>query len=112
MNHPLHLRCVLLAAALCAAPLAGAQQSAPPAEPALAPSAGAIIVPPAVTAPAPTGWTAQQIAAAFLAADTNRDGNLTRAEAQTITAVRLNFEELDLNKDGALSRSEFENGVR
>jgi Ca2+-binding EF-hand superfamily protein len=48
----------------------------------------------------------------FWGADTNRDGNLTRAEAQTITAVRLNFEELDANKDGMLSRSEFENGVR
>jgi|JI10StandDraft_1071094.scaffolds.fasta_scaffold347101_3 hypothetical protein len=110
MNHSFHLCAAVLAAAL-AAP-AGAQQTGPPAEPALAPSAGAIIVPPSVTAPAPTGWSAQQVAAAFLGADTNRDGNLTRAEAQTITAVRLNFEELDANKDGMLSRSEFENGVR
>lgn len=112
MNHSLHLRCVLLAAALCAAPLTGAQQAAPAAEPALAPAAGAIIVPPSVTAPAPTGWTAQQAAEAFFRADTNRDGSLTRAEAQTITAVRLNFEELDVNKDGTLSRPEFEAGVR
>ncbi len=101
--------CAAVLAAALATP-AGAQQTGPPAEPALAPSAGAIIVTPGVTAP--TGWSAQQVAAALVGADTNRDGSLTRAEAQTITAVRLNFEALDANKDGALSRSEFENGLR
>jgi len=48
----------------------------------------------------------------FLRVDTNRDGSLTRAEAQAITNARLDFEALDANKDGLLSRSEFEAGVR
>lgn len=109
MNHSLLLRGAVLAAALATPALA--QQPAPPAEPALAPAAGAIIAPPSVTTPAPTGWTAQQVAEAFLRADTNRDGSLTRAEALTLGAVRLNFEEMDANKDGLLSRSEFEAGV-
>ncbi len=110
MNASFPLRGVALASALLAAS-AMAQQPAPPAEPALAPAAGAIIAPPSVTAPAPTGWTAQQVAEAFLRADTNRDGSLSRAETLTLGGVRLNFEEMDANKDGLLSRSEFESGV-
>ena len=109
MNHTIHACGAVLAAVLVAP--AGAQQTAPPAEPALAPAAGAIIAPPSVTTPAPTGWTAQQVAEAFLRADTNRDGSLSRAETLTLRGVRLNFEELDANKDGLLSRSEFETGV-
>ena len=88
----------------------GAAQT-PPAEPALAPAAGAIITP-ATPAPVPTSWTVQQMNEAFVRADTNRDGFLSRAEALAYTAVRLNFEELDANKDGVLSRAEFEKGVR
>lgn len=90
-----------------------------PVEPSLAPAAGALITPgapkqsaaPAAPLPA-TGWTAQEAAAVFFRVDTNRDGNMSRAEAQAITNARLNFEEMDANKDGALSRSEFEAGVR
>jgi len=99
-------------AATLAAPLALAQSPAPPVEPALAPSAGAIVVSPAVTAPAATGWTQQQVAEAFLRADTNRDGQLNRAEVAMLASVRLNFEEMDANKDGLLSRGELESGVR
>ena len=80
-------------------------------EPALAPSSGAIIMP-RTPAPEPTAWTAQQMDMAFARADKNRDGGLSRAEAQVFTEVRLNFEELDANKDGVLSRAEFEKGVR
>lgn len=110
MNPLLHQAGATLATALLAVS-AIAQQPTPPAEPVLAPAAGAIIAPPAVTAPAPTGWTAQQVAEAFLRADTNRDGSLSRAETLTLGPVRLNFEEMDANKDGLLSRSEFESGV-
>ncbi|MES2424730.1 MAG: EF-hand domain-containing protein [Pseudomonadota bacterium] len=111
------LQPLLLAAALATGSLTMAQT--PPTEPALAPAAGALItpssprLPAAPGAPLPaTGWTAQQAAEVFLRVDTNRDGSLSRAEAQSITNARLNFEELDANKDGALSRSEFEAGVR
>ncbi len=96
-----------------------AMAQTPPTEPALAPAAGALLMPDAPrpsAAPAaplpPTGWTAQQAAEVFLRVDTNRDGSLTRAEAQAITNARLDFEALDANKDGLLSRSEFEAGVR
>lgn len=98
---------------------ATAMAQTPPTEPALAPAAGALITPSAPRLPAApgaplpaTGWTAQQAAEVFLRVDTNRDGSLSRAEAQSITNARLNFEELDANKDGLLSRSEFEAGVR
>jgi len=102
---------LVLSMLILAAPLAWSQSPAPPAEPALAPAAGAIIAPPAVTS-APAGpLTALQAAEAFMRADANRDGQLSRAESSALTTVRLNFEELDQNKDGLLSRSEFESGV-
>jgi hypothetical protein len=116
-GNSMKLRTTLLIAALSTAATAMAQT--PPTEPAMAPAAGALItpssprLPAAPGAPLPaTGWTAQQAAEVFLRVDTNRDGNLSRAEAQSITNARLNFEELDANKDGVLSRSEFETGVR
>lgn len=108
------LRCTLsLTAAFLLATQALAQTAAPaPAqEPALAPSSGAIITP-RTPQPEATTWTAQQMDMAFARADRNRDGGLSRAEAQVFTEVRLNFEELDANKDGVLSRAEFEKGVR
>jgi Ca2+-binding EF-hand superfamily protein len=51
------------------------------------------------------------VAEAFLRADGNRDGALSRAEAGTLGPVRQSFEEMDTNKDGQLSRSEFEAGA-
>ncbi len=54
------------------------------------------------------GFTAQQIAASFIGADLNRDGELTRAEAQRLTIAPYSFEEMDQNKDGVLSRAEYE----
>ncbi|MES2974740.1 MAG: EF-hand domain-containing protein [Pseudomonadota bacterium] len=105
----LQLSCASLAWLVCAGATA---QTAPGAqEPVLAPSAGAIITP-RTPLPEPTSWTVQQMDAAFARADRNRDGGLSRAEAQVFTEVRLNFEELDANKDGVLSRNEFEKGVR
>lgn len=104
-----------VAALVTLAGAAAAQQ--PPASPtdvpALAPSAGAIIVPPSMTSanPAPTVWTAQRAAEAFLRADTNRDGLLSRAEANTLGPARQSFEDMDANKDGSLSRAELEAGV-
>ena len=58
------------------------------------------------------GYTAQEIAASFLGADTNRDGELTRGEAQRLTIMPYSFEEMDANHDGILTRSEYENGFR
>ncbi|HSI55278.1 MAG: hypothetical protein ACAH21_11400 [Ramlibacter sp.] len=58
------------------------------------------------------GYTPLQIAQSFLGADANRDGELTRAEAQRLTIAPYSFEEMDRNHDGILSRFEYEDGVR
>jgi hypothetical protein len=57
-------------------------------------------------------FTALQIAQSFLGADANRDGELTRAEAQRLTILPYSFEEMDRNRDGILTRFEYEDGVR
>jgi hypothetical protein len=80
-----------------------------------APAAPAAVQPGApVTAaaqPVPAArWTAEQIRQAFDLADTNSDGQLSRAEAQRLSILPHSFEDLDQNKDGVLSRSEYEAG--
>jgi hypothetical protein len=57
-------------------------------------------------------YTALQIAQSFLGADINRDGELTRGEAQRLTIMPYSFEEMDRNRDGILTRFEYEDGVR
>jgi hypothetical protein len=62
--------------------------------------------------PAPSGpYSAVDIARAFLEADTNHDGDLSRAEAQRI-ALPVPFDDLDRNRDGLLSRFEYEDAFR
>jgi hypothetical protein len=56
--------------------------------------------------------TPLQIAQSFIGADLNRDGELTRAEAQRLTIAPYSFEEMDLNHDGILTRFEYEDAVR
>jgi hypothetical protein len=70
---------------------------------------------PAMSPPTPSRVgpiTALEIAQSFLAADANRDGELTRAEAQRLTLMPYSFEEMDRNRDGILTRFEYEDGVR
>jgi hypothetical protein len=57
-------------------------------------------------------YTALQIAQSFLAADANRDGELTKAEAQRLTIAPSTFEEMDRDHDGILTRFEYEDAVR
>lgn len=38
--------------------------------------------------------------------DTDRDGNITRAEAERFPKLKDNFDKLDTNKDGVLSKEE------
>ena len=52
-------------------------------------------------------WTAAQIREAFQQADVNRDGQLTRAEAQHLPLMPRSFEDTDLNKDGVLTLDEY-----
>ena len=57
-------------------------------------------------------YTALQIAQSFLSADANRDGELTRAEAQRLSIMPYSFEEMDRNFDGIISRWEYEDSLR
>ena len=68
---------------------------------------------PAVTVQAlpPSRWTVQQIRQAFELADSDSDGQLTRAEAQRLAIVPRSFEEMDQNKDGILQRAEYEGSL-
>ena len=43
----------------------------------------------------------------FDRADTNRDGQLSTAEAQQVPGLSTRFKELDKDRNGTLSRSEF-----
>jgi len=56
---------------------------------------------------APGPYSAVDIARAFLEADTNHDGQLTREEARHL-AIPVPFDELDQDHDGVLSRSEYD----
>ncbi len=53
-------------------------------------------------------YTPVQIAQSFILADANRDGELTRAEAQGLAIMPYSFEEMDSNHDNILTRSEYE----
>jgi hypothetical protein len=66
--------------------------------------------------PIPSGaggglYTALQVARSFLIADANRDGELTRAEAQRLTLMPYTFEEMDRNHDGIITRFEYEDAM-
>jgi predicted component of type VI protein secretion system len=63
---------------------------------------------PAAQPQPPHRWTAQQIREAFDLADTDNNGELTRAEIQRAGNMPRSFEEADRNKDGVLTRDEYE----
>jgi len=51
-------------------------------------------------------------AAAFARADKNKDGKLSREEAQALQAVAQRFDQIDADGDGAISRAEFDKAVK
>ena len=57
-------------------------------------------------------YAAVDIARSFIEADANRDGDLTRAEAQRLTILPYSFEEMDRNRDGLVSRFEYDDATR
>lgn len=75
--------------------------------PAAVPPASAIAAPMVQPQPA-TRWTAAQVREAFQVADSNGDGQLTRAEAQRLAIMPRSFEDTDLNKDGVLTLDEYQ----
>lgn len=66
----------------------------------------------AATGSPPGPYTALQISQSFLAADTNRDGELTPEEAERLTLLPYAFEDMDRNRDRILSRSEYDDSLR
>jgi hypothetical protein len=111
--------CLAAAVALLSAPLTGAQtmQAAPsmpsaPAAPAAPVGSGyQTVLPGAPVARAlpASQWTSVQIRQSFELADSNSNGELTRAEAQQLSIMPHSFEDMDENKDGVITRAEYEN---
>jgi hypothetical protein len=60
---------------------------------------------PAMAAPAATAGK-PDIAAIFARADANRDGQLSRVEAEHLPDVARNFDRVDSNHDGSISLAE------
>ena len=52
------------------------------------------------------------LARSFIEADTNRDGDVTRAEARRLAIMPMSFEEMDRNFDGVISRFEYDDATR
>lgn len=67
--------------------------------------------PPAPSTPVPTASEQATLAAAFKAADTDKDGKLSNAELIQIPVLATKFADLDKNKDGFVSSDEFTAGV-
>jgi hypothetical protein len=58
------------------------------------------------------GYNATDLARSFYFADSNHDGELTRAEAGRLSIAPLSFEQMDRNFDGVISRFEYEDATR
>lgn len=63
-------------------------------------------------APAAPAGGANEVQAAFDRADTNRDGKLSKKEAEALPAVSSNFAQIDADENGSLSRDEFSKAVQ
>lgn len=55
----------------------------------------------------PAKISAKDVDAAFVRADTNKDGKLDKKETESMPLVAERFMQLDANADGFLSREEF-----
>jgi hypothetical protein len=58
------------------------------------------------------GYSAVDLARWFYFADTNHDGELTRAEFNRLPVKPMGFEQMDRNFDGVITRFEYEDAFR
>ena len=54
----------------------------------------------------------EELVAAFTKADVNKDGKLSRAEAENVPGLGPKFDQIDANADQFVSKVEFENAIR
>ncbi|MES2632399.1 MAG: EF-hand domain-containing protein [Pseudomonadota bacterium] len=113
MTAPLHrITGLAIAAALAATAVVAQTAPAPtgPATPQLVQVApGQAVV---VQSLPPASWTPLQTKQAFDLADSDGNGELSRAEGQRLSILPKPFEEMDANKDGVLNRAEYEASFR
>lgn len=60
----------------------------------------------------PGPYSAVDIAASFLRADLNHDGELTRAEYDRLSIAPWNFDDADRNHDGVVTRFEYQDSLQ
>lgn len=101
------IRSVMLFAAISLGSVTAMAQTQAPAAP---PPPAAQMGPAAGVQSAPAGTN--DVQAAFDRADTNRDGKLSKKEAEALPAVSSNFAQIDADKNGSLSRDEFSKAVQ
>ena len=74
--------------------------------------AGATVAGPSQYLAGAGGINATDQARAFLFADANRDGELTRAEAARLGIITMPFEQMDRNFDQVITRFEYDDSFR
>ena len=92
-------RSVLLVAAMAFGGVAGAQGQTTSPSPSTSASAAAGSIPSNKATP-------KDVDAAFDRADANKDGKLSRAEAENLPSVAQRFEQIDTDRDTFISREE------
>lgn len=88
--------------------IASAAWSQSPPQPAMGAAPATTLPATPGAAPPPSRWTAAQVREAFELADSDSNGELTRAEAQQLRILPRSFEDMDQNKNGLLERAEYE----
>ena len=92
-------RSVLLVAAMAFGGVAGAQGQTTAPRPSTSASAAAQSIP-------ANKASTSDVNAAFDRADTNKDGKLSRTEAENLPSVAQRFEQIDTDRDTFISREE------
>ncbi len=68
--------------------------------------------PAAPAAPKAAATSSKDMEASFVRADTNKDGKLSREEAEQLPALAQRFEQIDTDGDKFISRAEFDKAMK